>query len=115
MGLSGGEIFIVFLAILLFFGADRIPEFAKMLGKGMREFQKATNDIKQEINNHTQDIKQEFNDVSTTVKQDIDSAKDQMVDMTKDVIPPAEPTEPPGTKWKIKYEDKNSKNNDFSI
>ena len=38
--ISGGELMIVVLAILLFFGADAIPGLARTVGKGMREFKK---------------------------------------------------------------------------
>ena len=37
LNLGGGEIFIILLVVLLFFGSKRIPELAKGLGKGMRE------------------------------------------------------------------------------
>ena len=43
------EIFAILIAILLLFGAKRIPEIARGLGKGIREFKDATNDIKQEL------------------------------------------------------------------
>ena len=47
MGSFGGmEILIIGLAILLFFGAKRIPELARGLGQGMKEFKKASNEIK---------------------------------------------------------------------
>ena len=49
-GLGPWEIALIFLAILLIFGAKRIPEIARGLGKGIREFKDATNDIKQEFN-----------------------------------------------------------------
>ena len=55
--ISGGEIVLVMMLALLFFGAKAIPDIAKTLGKGMREFKKATNEIKREINEHTSDIK----------------------------------------------------------
>ena len=48
-GLGTWEIALIFLAILLIFGAKRIPEIARGLGKGIREFKDATNDIKQEL------------------------------------------------------------------
>lgn len=41
-------VFIVFIVLLLF-GSKKIPEVARALGKGIREFQKATEDIKREI------------------------------------------------------------------
>ena len=50
MSLGPWEIAFIFLAILLLFGAKRIPEIARGLGKGIREFKDATNDIKQELN-----------------------------------------------------------------
>ena len=43
------EILAILLVILLLFGAKRIPEIARGLGKGIREFKDATNDIKQEL------------------------------------------------------------------
>ncbi|MDX1672233.1 MAG: twin-arginine translocase TatA/TatE family subunit [Balneolaceae bacterium] len=43
------EILIIALVILLFFGAKRIPELARGIGKGISEFRKASDDIKKEI------------------------------------------------------------------
>ena len=59
--ISGQEIFIVMIVVLLLFGANKIPEIAKGLGKGMREFRKATDDIKKEINDQSREIKQDIN------------------------------------------------------
>ena len=50
MSMPGGmELVIIFLVILLVFGAKRIPEIAQGLGKGIREFKDATSDIKREM------------------------------------------------------------------
>ena len=46
---SGGEIMVVVFFVLLFFGADAIPGLARTIGKGMREFNKATADLKNEL------------------------------------------------------------------
>ena len=43
------EIALIFLAILLIFGAKRIPEIARGLGKGIREFKSATSEISKEL------------------------------------------------------------------
>lgn len=43
------EILVIFLFVLLFFGAKRIPEIARGLGKGIREFKDATREITSEI------------------------------------------------------------------
>ena len=47
--LGAWEILLILLVVLLVFGAKRIPELARGLGKGIREFKDATNDIKQEF------------------------------------------------------------------
>lgn len=48
-GLGGQEIIIILILFLLFFGAKKIPELARGLGKGIREFKDATKEIKSEI------------------------------------------------------------------
>ncbi|MDR1673722.1 MAG: twin-arginine translocase TatA/TatE family subunit [Bacteroidales bacterium] len=84
--ISGGEIFIILLAILLCFGAEKIPEFARMMGKGVREFRKATDDIKRELNNSTSDIKKDIqaigNDVSGTLNKAIAEPVQKTTDET---------------------------------
>jgi sec-independent protein translocase protein TatA len=49
LGLSGTELVLVLVAILILFGAKRIPEFAKGLGKGINEFKKASREVTDEI------------------------------------------------------------------
>jgi sec-independent protein translocase protein TatA len=48
-GLGGGELVLVLVVILVLFGAKRIPEFAKGLGKGINEFKKASREVTDEI------------------------------------------------------------------
>ena len=48
-GIGTMEILMIALVILLFFGAKRIPELAKGLGRGIREFKDASKEIKSEI------------------------------------------------------------------
>lgn len=49
LGLSGPELMLVLVVILVLFGAKRIPEFAKGLGKGINEFKKASREVTDEI------------------------------------------------------------------
>ena len=52
MGSLGfGEILLIFLVLLLLFGAKKLPELARGLGKSLREFKKATSEIQDEIEN----------------------------------------------------------------
>ena len=46
---GGWELVIIVLVIILLFGAKKIPELAKGLGKGIREFKDASKEIKDEI------------------------------------------------------------------
>ncbi|MGF1637751.1 MAG: twin-arginine translocase TatA/TatE family subunit [Cyclobacteriaceae bacterium] len=48
-GLGPWEITLIVLVLLIFFGAKKIPELARGLGKGIREFKDATKEIKDEI------------------------------------------------------------------
>ena len=48
-GLSPWELLIVFLAILLLFGAKRLPEIGSSLGKGIREFKTSIKDVEGEM------------------------------------------------------------------
>jgi len=47
--ISGQEIVVILVIVLLIFGTDKLPEIARGLGKGMRTLKDASNDIKSEI------------------------------------------------------------------
>ncbi|OGU77782.1 MAG: preprotein translocase subunit TatA [Ignavibacteria bacterium RBG_16_34_14] len=49
--LGAGEIILIVLVILLLFGAKKIPELARGLGKGMSEFKKGLKDVENDIKN----------------------------------------------------------------
>lgn len=49
-GLGGGEIFLLVVVILLLFGAKRIPDLARGLGRGIKEFKNAKNGTDDEEN-----------------------------------------------------------------
>ncbi|MGH7941677.1 MAG: Sec-independent protein translocase subunit TatA/TatB [Limisphaerales bacterium] len=53
--LGGWEWIIVVLAVLMLFGAKKIPELARGLGTGIKEFKKATRDVTDELQNVTDD------------------------------------------------------------
>ena len=76
--IGGPEIFIIILIVVMIFGADKIPEIARGLGKGMRQVKEATNDIKKEINNSAKeqgidtDLAKDIKDEISNVKESID-------------------------------------------
>ena len=54
MSLGAPEIILIFALVLILFGGKKLPEFAKGLGKGLKEFKKATKEIKDEIESSTE-------------------------------------------------------------
>ena len=82
LNIGGGEIILILFFILMFFGAGKIPDLAKGLGRGMREFKDAANGIQREIEKSANEIKEEVqkntkldqmnddDDVSTPKKQE---------------------------------------------
>lgn len=53
--MGGYEILLIMMVILIFFGAKKIPELARGLGRGMREFKDATKEISDELENGVND------------------------------------------------------------
>ena len=52
------EIIIIAVIVLLLFGGRKLPELARGLGLGLREFKNASRDIKKEVEDATDDIKE---------------------------------------------------------
>lgn len=55
--LGATEIILIVLAILILFGAKKIPELAQGIGKGMKEFKKAVRDVEDDIKSVDEDDK----------------------------------------------------------
>ena len=60
--LGAPEIILIILAILILFGAKKIPELAKGIGKGMKEFKKAVKEVEEDINLDESNDKKETED-----------------------------------------------------
>lgn len=73
--IGGGEIFFILLLVVMLFGANKIPEIAKGLGKGIKEVKNAANDIKTEITNSTteDDTLQKFKKKIEEEKKDVEN------------------------------------------
>ena len=55
--LGAGEIILILLVVLILFGAKKIPELARGIGKGMSEFKKGIKDVEDEIKSSDKDSK----------------------------------------------------------
>lgn len=79
--ISGGEIFVIMLIVVMVFGADKIPEIARGLGKGMRQLKDATNEIKHEIQKSAED-NGIHSDIAGDVQKEINKVKEDIEDMS---------------------------------
>ncbi len=83
--ISSTEIVFILFVVIMIFGADKLPEIARGLGKGMRTLKNATNDIKHEISKTaerngidssiTDDVTKEINQVKEDVEEFTGSIK----------------------------------------
>jgi sec-independent protein translocase protein TatA len=77
--ISGAEIGFILFVVLLVFGADKVPEIARGLGKGMRQIKDATNDIKSEITKSAEKNNIDL-DITKDIKKEIESVRDEVED-----------------------------------
>ena len=56
IGIGWQEIVLIFLVLLLLFGAKRLPELARGLGKGIREFKGAVKDVEDELDDAAKSV-----------------------------------------------------------
>ncbi|MBM3401684.1 MAG: twin-arginine translocase TatA/TatE family subunit [Bacteroidetes bacterium] len=70
MNIGGPEMILIFLVVLLLFGGKKLPELARGLGKGLREFKDASDGIKREIHNNINSV----NEVANQVKSEVQTA-----------------------------------------
>ncbi|WP_299211504.1 twin-arginine translocase TatA/TatE family subunit [uncultured Dokdonia sp.] len=81
--ISGTEIAFIIFIVIMVFGADKVPEIARGLGKGMRTLKDATNDIKTEITKSAEKQGIDLDlDVTKDIKKEIDKAKEDINDIT---------------------------------
>lgn len=82
--ISSTEIVFILFIVIMIFGADKIPDIAKGLGKGMRTLKNASNDIKTEIQRSAE--KQGIDtDLTKDINEEINKVKEEIEDLTGSV------------------------------
>ncbi len=82
--ISSTEIVFILFIVIMVFGADKIPDIAKGLGKGMRTLKNASNDIKTEIQRSAE--KQGIDpDLTKDINEEINKVKEEIEDLTGSV------------------------------
>lgn len=72
--LGFGELFAIFVVVLLLFGADKIPQFARSLGKGIRYVKDATDSVKRDIESSVDEVKNDVGVNMDEVKKNMEVA-----------------------------------------
>jgi sec-independent protein translocase protein TatA len=81
-GIGGGELIFIMFIVLMLFGADKVPEMARTMGKAMAQLKNATNDIKNEIqkgaeaNGFDQNM---LSDLTNNINSEINNAKTNLI------------------------------------
>lgn len=105
-GISGGEILIIMLVILLLFGPSKIPEIARLMGRGINEVKKVQREINTEIQRYSAEVEKETRKIQT----DINELKQEVSKATQDVT-----AEPGGADKKVnKEEEQRNKAYDYN-
>ena len=80
--IGGTEIVFILFIVVLVFGADKLPEIARGLGKGMRTLRDATNDIKHEVTKSANENNIIDTEAAKDIQEEINKVKDDLGDFT---------------------------------
>ena len=91
MGQLGfSEMLMIFVIALLVFGPKKLPELGKSLGKGIREFKKATEELKANWEDHVKDIAEPINDAKREIHSMGQNLKNQVYNHLENPVEPAQ-------------------------
>src|SRR5215813_2343965 len=94
MGQLGfSEMLMIFVIALLVFGPKKLPELGKSLGKGIREFKKATEELKSNWEDHVKDIAEPLNDMKRDIHSMGQSIKTDVYNHMEKAIEAPQPKE----------------------
>jgi sec-independent protein translocase protein TatA len=83
-GIGGGELVFIIIIALMLFGADKIPDIARTLGKAMAQLKNATNEIKSEITKSAEDNDIDIKSLSRGFHTEVDEVKQSFNTMIPD-------------------------------
>ena len=84
--ISGQEIIFAVLIALLLFGSKEIPKLARTFGKGMKEFKRATEDIKREFETASPEVMDDFKDIKNNLTKDATEIKKNLTKDADDIV-----------------------------
>jgi len=78
-GLGMGELLVIGIFALLFIGPKKLPDLAKGLGRGIREFQKAKNEITRQVHEPVEELKNSAHEMVNEVKEEVQSSVEETI------------------------------------
>lgn len=75
-GIGGSELFLIIVIAVMLFGADKIPEVARSLGKGIQQLKSATDDIKSEIHKTAAENGLDQNSLTGGLSEEVSKVKE---------------------------------------
>ncbi|MCF6366073.1 MAG: twin-arginine translocase TatA/TatE family subunit [Bacteroidales bacterium] len=67
--ISGGEIIFILIAVVVLFGSKNLPEIARTIGKGVKQFKDAANDIKSEMTRENKEMVDDLKEIKKNTDQ----------------------------------------------
>src|SRR6478735_2505604 len=85
LNIGSGEMVVIIFAALLLFGGKKLPEIARGLGKGIRDFKDASEDVKREINNQINNYEEKRPEKVAEVQAAVEEVKTEDETATEEV------------------------------
>jgi sec-independent protein translocase protein TatA len=85
-GIGGSEIFVIILIAIMLFGADKVPEIARTLAKGMTQLKNATDDIKGEISRSAEENGLDRKSLTSSFETEFGGLKEHVDGIKSDLL-----------------------------
>ncbi|MCO5937368.1 twin-arginine translocase TatA/TatE family subunit [Mucilaginibacter sp. RB4R14] len=87
LNIGSGEMVLIVFAALLLFGGKKLPELARGLGKGIRDFKDASEDVKREINNQINNYEEKKTEKAAEIEAAAEEVKTEEAHTTTEEVP----------------------------
>ena len=89
------EMVVIFIIALVVFGPEKLPDLAKTAAKGLREFRRATEDLKANWQEHMREAEHPINDIRQTIRNAQTDVEEASAKIRQDESPAPEPPSGP--------------------
>lgn len=87
LNIGSGEMVVIVFAALLLFGGKKLPEIARGLGKGIRDFKDASEDVKREINNQINNYEEKKTEKAAEIEAAVEEVKTEEEQAKDEEVP----------------------------